>query len=507
MSAAGNGDSYNCTSSGLQQLLCKQPAHDENHAVSRRLLIVLALWAAVYLPALGSLEIKGEEGRRILPAVSMLETGNYVVPQIGSEPYLRKPPLINWLVAASFKLFGARNEWTARLASAICVLAIAIAFITVARSSLGANGSLIAALVWMTNFGIVEKGRLIEIEALYVSLFALAIICWLSGWRERWSQWLTWTLPFVFLGLGLLAKGPVHLIFFYAIVVAILWRSREWRQLFAPAHFVGILVMLGIFAAWAIPYLPATSGGNVAHVWSRQFSGRLSGEDFKFSGWILNIPRGLGYFLPWILLLPFARHAEFRNEDDRRIVRGLGWGITCSFIAVSLIPGALARYTMPLIAPMCWLMASLLCAERFDLPRWLQLNRPAFVRPQLRLPLLVAGIAVFGMCVYATALVPHLQQRQKVKSIAAQIDAVVPPSEQVYAVNPDYQPFLFYVQRPLRYVAAVDQLPLNTRFFLVRPENEAAASEATQFSPRPQLILRINDYRDWRTILFAVPAQ
>ena len=78
---------------------------------------------------------------------------------------------MNWLVAASFKLTGLRNEWTARLPSALCVLAVALAFITVARSSLGANGSLIAALIWLANFGMIEKGRLIEIEALYVSLF------------------------------------------------------------------------------------------------------------------------------------------------------------------------------------------------------------------------------------------------------------------------------------------------------------------------------------------------
>ena len=473
--------------------------------MSRRLLIVLAVWAAIYLPALGSLEIKGEEGRRILPAVSMLETGNYVVPQIGSEPYLRKPPLINWLVAASFKLFGVRNEWTARLPSAICVLAVAIAFITIAQSSLSPNGSLIAALIWLTNFGIVEKGRLIEIEALYVSLFALAIICWLSGWRERWSPWLTWILPFVFLGLGLLAKGPVHLIFFYAIVVAILWQSRELRQLFTAAHFVGILIMLGIFAAWAIPYLQATSGGNVAHVWSRQFSGRLTGEDFKFSDWILNIPRGLGYFLPWILLLPFARRAEFANENDRRIARGLGWGITISFIVVSLIPGALSRYTMPLLGPMCWLMATLLGAERLDLPQWLRLNRPAFVRPQLRLVLLVALVAAVGMSAYAIAVVPRLQQRQKTKTIAAQIDAALPASENLYAVDPDFQPFLFYVRAPLIYVSRVSDLPRNARYFLVQPENEQAAQTSEQWSPlHPRPVLHIKDYRDQQTILFTI---
>src|SRR5205823_7845615 len=74
-----------------------------------------------------------------------------------SDLYFSKPPLVNWLVAASFKLTGYRNEWTARLPSALCVLAAALAFSTVARSSLGPRGSLIAALVWLTNFGRSEE--------------------------------------------------------------------------------------------------------------------------------------------------------------------------------------------------------------------------------------------------------------------------------------------------------------------------------------------------------------
>src|SRR4029434_2726224 len=163
---------------------------------SQALLIILLVWAAIYLPALGSLEIKGEEGRRILPAVRMTETGDYIVPRVGSEPYLRKPPLINWLVAASFKIFGQRNEWTARLPSVLCVLAVALVFITVARRSLGATGSTVAALIWLTNFGMIEKGRLIEIEALYISLFALAIMCWLGWWQEDRAPWVTLTVPF-----------------------------------------------------------------------------------------------------------------------------------------------------------------------------------------------------------------------------------------------------------------------------------------------------------------------
>src|SRR5215470_9649225 len=146
----------------------------------RSFLYVVLVWGAIYLPRLGSLELKSEEGRRVLPAVTMLQTGNYIVPQVGSEPYLRKPPLVNWLVAGSFKVFSVRNEWAARLPSVLAVLAVALAFLTITSRALGPNGSLAAAMMWLTNFGLLEKGRLIEIEALYVSFTALAFICWLS---------------------------------------------------------------------------------------------------------------------------------------------------------------------------------------------------------------------------------------------------------------------------------------------------------------------------------------
>src|SRR5438445_4045959 len=284
------------------------------HSMNSRiqaLVIVLAVWAVVYLAALGSLAVKGEEGRRILPAIRMLETGDYVVPQVGSNPYFRKPPLVNWLVAASFKIFGTRNEWTARLPSAVAVLAVAIAFVTVARARLGPSGSTVAALIWLTNIGMIEKGRLIEIEALYVSLCGLAIIFWLSFCVQKKSPWLIWIPASIFLGLGLLAKGPTHLVFFYAIVLAALWQTKNWRLLYHPAHFAALAIMLAIFAAWAIPFARSTTTHVVVSKWSVQVTGRLRGIDFKFFSWIRNIPRGINYFLPCVLLFQLVRLSHF----------------------------------------------------------------------------------------------------------------------------------------------------------------------------------------------------
>jgi 4-amino-4-deoxy-L-arabinose transferase-like glycosyltransferase len=465
------------------------------------LLIVILVWTAIYLPGLGSLAIKGEEGRRILPAIGMLETGDYVVPQVGGAPYFRKPPLVNWLVAASFKIFGSRNEWTARLPSALCVLAVAIVFITVARASLGPSGSTVAALIWMTNIGMIEKGRLIEIEALYISLFALAFICWLVWWEQRRSPWLTWIVPWIFLGLGWLAKGPIHVIFFYGFVAVVLWQAGELRKLFNVPHVIGFIIMMMIFAAWALPYVQIAGEPRVAHVWSAQL--RLITTDFRPRSWLLNIPRSLAYFLPWLLLLPLVGGATFSCERKTKIVRALILGTAVVLVVMDLIPGWVPRYGMPLLAPAVWLLAAVLSTEKLQWPRWL--GGKVFL-PQDRQRVVVAITVITCACVitYALAIVPLVRKTQKVKTIAAQIDALVPASQSLYAVDPDFQPFLFYVGRQLIYVHEVDDLPREARYFLIQTSKEGIAEAAQQWRPaQPKALLRIQDHRYRKTTLFS----
>jgi 4-amino-4-deoxy-L-arabinose transferase-like glycosyltransferase len=463
-------------------------------------LVVLLVWAAIYLPALGSIAIKGEEGRRILPAIGMLQTGNYIVPEVGGNPYFRKPPLVNWLVAASFRIFGVHNEWTARLPSAVMVLAVAVAFVTVARARLGPRGSIVAALIWMTNVGMIEKGRLIEIEALYVSLCGLAIILWLSFLGK--SPWLIWVPPSIFLGLGLLAKGPTHLIFFYAIVFAVLWHTKEWRLLIHPAHFTALAIMLGIFAAWAIPFLHSTTTHVAAAKWSNQFTGRLQGIDFKFVSWIQNIPRSLIYFLPWVLLLPFVRFSRFHDYAEQRLARALAWGIVVPLVAVNLVPGALPRYSMPLITPASWLLAMSYAGHALHWPRERGMTGE---RTWTKIVPLFVGLGlVIGAIGYPfTAVV--LRNRQQVKKAAAEINALIPPNQTLYAVDPEYQPVFFYLKAPLEYVDRVQELPADARYFLVQSDREAEAIAARRWAPRrAHLRARVRDYRKRELLIFEV---
>ena len=357
--------------------------------------LVLLLWAAIYLPALGSLEIKGEEGRRLLPAVAMLDGGGWIVPQIGGVDYLSKPPLINWLAAAAFEgesLFrgpGAHSEWAARAPSVLAVLALALTMTASLAGLLTPRGALFAAVCALTNLGLMEKGRLAEIEALYISLYGIALALWLGGWRDDTlradsgrppRRGRTWTVPWIFLGLGLLTKGPLHLLFFYAVVLAVVGCAGRWGDLLNRAHLAGVGLMLAIFALWAVPYLHQTAAHRAGGVWLAQFQGRLEvNEQFRFGVWLLNIPRGLINFLPWVVLLPLVwRPAPGDWPDaDRALLLGGRWAVLGCFLAVSLAPGGQPRYTLPLLVPASILLG-LACRRGWDdvevdgaLPPWL----------------------------------------------------------------------------------------------------------------------------------------
>ena len=236
--------------------------------------------------------------------------------------------------------------------------------------------------------------------------------------------------------------------------------------------------------------------------WSNQFTGRLQGIDFKFVSWIQNIPRGLIYFLPWVLLFPFVRFSKFHDYAERRLARALAWGMAVPFLAINLVPGAVPRYSMLVIAPASWLLAMSYAGDALQWP----LERETIgERKWAKIVALFVGLGlVIGAIGYPlTAVV--LKNRQQVKKAAAEINAVVPPNETLYAVDPDYQPVFFYVNAPLEYVDDVQELPADAHYFLVQSDKEAEATNTSRWtSRRANLRARVRDYRKRELLLFEV---
>ena len=86
----------------------------------RKRYILFLMPFILYIALLGVMpQMEPDEARYSLIASAMNETGNYVTPHIKNTIYLEKPPLVSWVTALLFKIFG-ENDFSARLFAGIC---------------------------------------------------------------------------------------------------------------------------------------------------------------------------------------------------------------------------------------------------------------------------------------------------------------------------------------------------------------------------------------------------
>jgi 4-amino-4-deoxy-L-arabinose transferase-like glycosyltransferase len=163
----------------------------------------------------------------------------------------------------------------------------------------------------VVNAGNIEKGRLIEIEAIYVSLTALAFIFWIAAYRAEETGKRLWLLPAIFLGLAMLAKGPLpHCSSFTGRGRVALERSQA-ALLATRDHFIALVVMFGMFAAWALPAFLLSDSARVAPSGRGNTPAAFLAVDSNFFLDHEHSTRSL-YFLPW-LPLAFLQFDEPRN--------------------------------------------------------------------------------------------------------------------------------------------------------------------------------------------------
>lgn len=507
-------------------------------------LALILFWAALYLPGLGNMELKGEEARRTLPALEMLRTGDWIVPHINGAPYLRKPPLINWLIGASMQATHSRSEWAARLPSALTVLGMAVAIFATASRWMPLSNAWIAAMIALSGVGLWEKGRLAEIEAVYVGLTGIALACWCEAWVNRRTGWKLWLVPAIFLGLGLLTKGPLHMLFFYAVAIPVLVMAGEKRQLWSFPHLGSLALALGIFAAWAIPYFQATAAFHAESVWASQVQQRIGGGNGSFLDISLNALQTLANGLPWILFAPLwwnRRVLAGLDERRRTLVCTARWPVTLGFTALMLIPGVLPRYTLPLYPAAALLLAMVIPGLGLGSQKvWQWVNRvllgivlagavliPWFARtPEREWLELVPALLFFAVGgwawrslkeepvaqramgsalglagvvgVYAALILPQVDPVKALRVAGAQIDAAVPQVVPLHVIDPGYQPILFYVTRPCVFDPSARQLPPEVEYVLMDKSNRknvkkqlGRGNEIATFGPKDkrQLVL------------------
>ena len=314
---------------------------------------VLVIWAGIYLPGLGTLDIDFNEGRRIMPAVSMLETGDWKTPSLFGEEYIKKPPMIFWLIAASFKICGEQSAFAARFPSVFFVLVFVSVLVLMPSEILSLRARLMGAILFMTAYGSIDNGRQIEIDGVYACLTGIATVCWLNFWSgSGLSRLKLWLIPALVLGAGLLVKGPLILLFFYLVVLSVVISEKKAKELLRYEHFAGITLMCLIFLSWAFFInSPHTQSQQMTGTWMSEITKRFNVEDMNVLLWGKRVLGGVMGFLPWLIFIPFFWSRKWvSNIEDRhkKIFIACRLAFVLSFLIVNLIPAAKARYSYPL---------------------------------------------------------------------------------------------------------------------------------------------------------------
>jgi 4-amino-4-deoxy-L-arabinose transferase-like glycosyltransferase len=266
--------------------------------------ILIALAVLLHLGTIGIGDLYSEtEGQYAAAAREMIQTGQYLLPTNDSIPRLQKPPLLYWLIIASYKLFGVHTAAT-RVPIALAVVATAIFTFLIGERLADYWRGFAAGLIYLTLSGTFIFGRIVMPEPLFSAFFAGAIYCGLAGFQER-RQRRTWFACFwICAALACLTKGPHGLILpaaTFAVLAVCYHEARmRFRSLLWWPYLLLFLAIIGPWYIWIEIRFDGSFHRFVAEEWTKHLIGR-----YPNGTWYDDVPRWqftashLAWWFPW----------------------------------------------------------------------------------------------------------------------------------------------------------------------------------------------------------------
>ena len=325
----------------------------EKQASSRNYLAALGvviLGCILHLPNLGLVEMHREEGRRAIPAREMIASGDWVLPTIWGEPYLNKPPLYTWSVAAIAKMRDGRvDEIAVRLPSVLASIACALLLLRWGRRRQGTRVGILAAVTFYLGLEGIAKANLGETDLVFCAWILAAIVFLDEGMGGRRRALVASGLC---LGAALLTKGPLALVFYLGADLGWRWTHGGGENSPRGGALLGWITGIVTAGLWGVLLL-AHPGGEVAiYTWSEELS-RSGGSGAYFRHRLEFVFGVIGGFLPAsvILLITASRGMRNRWKEDP-LIRQCLLSALVPLLFLLFWPGVQPRYALPAL-PLC----------------------------------------------------------------------------------------------------------------------------------------------------------
>ena len=269
-------------------------------------------------------------------ARNMLTSGDWVTARLDGVAYLEKAPLIYWLIAGSFKVFGA-TDWAARIP--VVLAALGLAWLTTAFGmwAFGRRPGFYAGLCISTCFGLFLFTRILIPDVMLTASIALSMWAFLRAIDEEEPRPRFWARVLAAnLGLSLLFKSligpvfPVGAAVVYLAVTGQLFRAQVWKALLP---WSGLLIAFLIAVPWHVlaalrnpPFFEFTMrsapGQYHGFLWFYFINEQLLRFlNMRYPRDYDTVPRGLfwGFHLlwlfPWSVYLPALVRLRYKPVD------------------------------------------------------------------------------------------------------------------------------------------------------------------------------------------------
>src|SRR6184192_3403788 len=309
----------------IEETLLEPPALPPPPTRHALLVILIALAALLHVATIGSGDLYSEtEGQYAGAAREMVASHNWLLPTNNGIPRLQKPPLLYWLIIASYKILGV-NEAAARLPVALAVVAtVALIFLIGEKLSDYWRG-FIAGLIYLSFCGTFLLARIVMPEPLVSAFMAGAMFCGICGYERRRHRRMWFAGVWIFAALACLTKGVLGIVYpaVVFVLLSIFYREARirFRALLRWEYALIFLLILAPWHIWAQWHFPHYFRYLVGSEWLGHLRG-LTDETHDFLGvpayqfLILQV----AWWFPWsIALLPGVIFAWRRVTRPREI--------------------------------------------------------------------------------------------------------------------------------------------------------------------------------------------
>jgi 4-amino-4-deoxy-L-arabinose transferase-like glycosyltransferase len=349
-------------------------------------LFVFILFAVVYIGSAFSPGLQDDaDATHAEAAREMYVTHDFVTLKVNGNRYLEKAPLLYWLVALSYSVFGV-NEFATRLPTALAMLTMMLLAMAWARRAFGERASVYSGMMVTTCAGYYLFTRILIPEAILSACIAGSFYCFWTALEDD-TPW-RWYGGYACLALAVLTKGLLALVVVGFAMLVFLVASGTWREWRRFRMVTGVILFFAIAAPWHV----LAGIRNPGFFWFyfvnehfMRFLGKRIPKDYNKQEDSLYWSLHLVWLFPWSLYLPVVvkRMVEDWKENvggrwsfvvgksfraRTRLVCLIWAGVTLIFFSFSTNQ---EYYTVPAYFPILLLIAGEVVGEESAGSKWL----------------------------------------------------------------------------------------------------------------------------------------